>query len=247
MSYVERCRSGEQRGAVLGRSITQLAACACALTRSMGQQRGSHMPIDEKLGLSTMVWGLYLLWIFWIWRASLTVTKGERKVEHEQEHPALQSSHDSARVVSLVRSDSPYFLNEELAAGLREIERRHTSFSISGFLAWASAMFEVVVVAYSEGDRERLRSALSNDVYETFKDVIERRECRGEAITVSFVRAARCEILSTNLHDKGYEITVRFCAETFTSKKNLEGATIEGDQKSRDSRTSGHSVDFRPI
>ena len=52
-----------------------------------------------------------------------------------------------------------------LAAGLDSIAREDKTFDVKHFIAGARAAYEMIVLAYAEGDRRNLKNLLSRDVY----------------------------------------------------------------------------------
>ena len=70
-----------------------------------------------------------------------------------------------------------------LASGLDAILRDDKSFDAKHFIAGARAAYEMIVLAYAEGDRRALKNLLSRDVYEGFRECDPRardqgRDCR---------------------------------------------------------------------
>src|SRR5262245_63700238 len=63
-----------------------------------------------------------------------------------------------------------------LAQGLDAIVAQDSSFDPRHFLSGARSAYEMIVLAFANGDRRALRDLLSGEVYESFDTVIRDRE-----------------------------------------------------------------------
>ena len=63
-----------------------------------------------------------------------------------------------------------------VAVGLDAIAREEPSFDAKHFVAGARAAYEMIVLAYAEGDRRALKNLLSREVYDGFEAAIRERE-----------------------------------------------------------------------
>src|SRR5262249_34828133 len=63
-----------------------------------------------------------------------------------------------------------------LAQGLDAIALADTSFDPKHFLSGARSAYEMIVLAFANGDRRALRDLLSSEVYDSFEAVIRDRE-----------------------------------------------------------------------
>jgi predicted lipid-binding transport protein (Tim44 family) len=63
-----------------------------------------------------------------------------------------------------------------LAAGLDAIAAHDSSFDPRHFLSGARGAYEMIVLAFANGDRRALKDLLSSEVYESFESVIKDRE-----------------------------------------------------------------------
>ena len=76
-----------------------------------------------------------------------------------------------------------------IGAGRRldAIAREDKSFDAKHFIAGARAAYEMIVLAFAEGDRRSLKNLLSREVYEGFEAAISERENKGETVETRFV------------------------------------------------------------
>jgi predicted lipid-binding transport protein (Tim44 family) len=123
-------------------------------------------------------------------------------------------------------ADSPP--NETLGC-LNDIRRADPSFEANRFVANAASVYEMVIAAFLEGDRQLLKPLLATDVYDTFSREISGREARGERTEFTFIRLKRGEIVSSTIFNGQMEITVRFDSEIVMATRDLTGAVISGD------------------
>lgn len=116
-------------------------------------------------------------------------------------------------------------------ASVKAIRKIEPDFSTAEFLNGARAAYEMVLMAYDEGDRETLRSLLAPDVFAAFKEGIEAREEAGLRVESRFigVRDARAEEIAFDPDTKIADITIRFVGEMITSVRDAENRVVEGD------------------
>ena len=116
-----------------------------------------------------------------------------------------------------------------VAAGLDAIAREDKEFDVNHFIAGARAAYEMIVSAYSQGDRRALKNLLSRDVYEGFEAAIGERETKGETAETRFVSIDKSDITAADLRGRTAHITVRFVSQLVTVTRDKEGAVIEGN------------------
>ena len=104
-------------------------------------------------------------------------------------------------------------------------------FSVSEFLQGARGAYEMILMAFENGDVDDLRPFLADDVMETFESVIRHREEQGLTIEASFIGIRELALDSASFdRESGVgEITVRFVGELTSVVRNADGQVIEGD------------------
>ena len=115
-----------------------------------------------------------------------------------------------------------------LAAGLDAVSADDNSFDPSHFLTGARAAYEMIVIAYAEGDRRTLKNLLSREVFDGFDSVIRDREGRGETAETKFVSIDATEITGAEMRGKTAQITVRFVSQLISATRDRDGTVIEG-------------------
>jgi predicted lipid-binding transport protein (Tim44 family) len=127
-----------------------------------------------------------------------------------------------ARLEGVVAKDSP------AQAGLIGIIRDDPAFYPQEFLGGAKAAYEMIVLAFANGDYKTLKDLLSKDVYEGFEAAIRDRESRSEKVETQFVSIDKAEISDAVLRARAAQITVRFLSKLITATRDSAGAVIEG-------------------
>lgn len=112
--------------------------------------------------------------------------------------------------------------------GIDAVKRADRSFDAETFLDGAKEAFEIVVRAFSEGDRSMLRSLVAPSLRRVFEEEIARRESEGTAIE-TVVRAFHdSKITTAEVMDGWAVITVRFVSDQAMIVRDAEGEVVEG-------------------
>lgn len=127
-----------------------------------------------------------------------------------------------ARLEGIITKDSPAH------AGLVAIMGDDTSFDPREFLGGAKSAYEMIVLAFANGDRKTLKDLLSKDVYEGFETAIRDRESRNEKVETQFVSIDKAEISDAVLRARAAQVTVRFLCKLITATRDSAGVVIEG-------------------
>ncbi|MEM6546691.1 MAG: Tim44/TimA family putative adaptor protein [Pseudomonadota bacterium] len=116
-------------------------------------------------------------------------------------------------------------------AAVGRIRMAEPDFSLDRFTQGARAAYEMIVMAYEEGDRDSLRGLLSPDVFQAFEGVIAQREADNLRVEARFIglRDIRIEGAEFDESDQEAHLTVRFVAEMITAVRDAENRVVEGD------------------
>jgi predicted lipid-binding transport protein (Tim44 family) len=117
----------------------------------------------------------------------------------------------------------------DLNKGLRSIKEADPSFEPKSFVDGAKMAYEMIVMAYADGDRKTLKNLLSRDVYDGFVAAIADREKRNEKIQSSFVGIDKADIVSAEMKNGEAHITLRIVSELISATRDNAGAVIDGD------------------
>lgn len=130
-----------------------------------------------------------------------------------------------ARLGSHAAKDSP------LGQSLTALMRSDSSFDPGHFLGGAKTAYEMIVMAFAEGDEATLKQLLGSDVYEGFKRAIREREARGEKVESSLVGIDKADIIEAEVKNRTAYVTVKFVSELISVTRDAEGEVVEGDPK----------------
>ena len=89
-----------------------------------------------------------------------------------------------------------------LAQGFDAIAAEDSSFDPRHFLSGARSAYEMIVLAFANGDRRALKDLLSSEVYDSFETAIKEREKQEQKTETRFVSIDKAEILAAETRDK---------------------------------------------
>ncbi|MEZ5809841.1 MAG: Tim44/TimA family putative adaptor protein [Rhizobiaceae bacterium] len=116
-----------------------------------------------------------------------------------------------------------------LNKGMRAIKDADASFGPKNFLEGAKMAYEMIVMAYADGDRKTLKNLLSRDVYDGFVEAITAREKRDEKVQSSFVGISKADIVGAEMKDSEAHVTIRIVSELISATLDKAGEVIDGD------------------
>lgn len=112
---------------------------------------------------------------------------------------------------------------------LRAIKDVAPAFSPREFLSGAGMAYEMIVMAFADGDRKTLQNLLSKEVYEGFAAALTEREKAGETVQTNFVGIEKMDIVGAELRDNMAHVTVSVISQLISATKDEEGKIIDGD------------------
>ena len=113
--------------------------------------------------------------------------------------------------------------------GLRAIKDADASFAPKSFLEGAKTAYEMIVMAFANGDRKSLKNLLSREVYDGFVEAIAGREARDEKVQSSFVGISKADIVGAEMKDGEAHVTIRLVSELISATLDKSGEVIDGD------------------
>ena len=116
-----------------------------------------------------------------------------------------------------------------VAVGLDAIAREEPGFDAQHFVAGARAAYEMIVMAYAEGDRRALKNLLSKEVYDGFEAAIREREGRGETVETRFVAIDKSDITGAEVRGHTAQVTLRFVSQLISVTRDKAGNVIDGN------------------
>ena len=137
-------------------------------------------------------------------------------------NPAAPAPEPEARLAGLVPAESPAF------AGLVQVMQSDPSFDPREFIGGARSAYEMIVMAFAQGDRRTLKELLSTEVFEGFEGAITERERRGEKVETQFVSIDKAEFSDALLRVKSAHVTVKFLSKLITVTRDSAGVVVDG-------------------
>ena len=115
-----------------------------------------------------------------------------------------------------------------LAQGLDAIVANDSSFDPRHFLSGARSAYEMIVLAFANGDRRALKDLLSGEVYESFDAVIKDREKHEQKTETRFVSIDKAELVGAEARDRAAQLTVRFVSQMISVTRDKTGTIVDG-------------------
>ncbi|MDE2330327.1 MAG: Tim44 domain-containing protein [Bradyrhizobium sp.] len=116
-----------------------------------------------------------------------------------------------------------------LAQGLDAIAAQDSSFDPRHFVSGARGAYEMIVLAFANGDRRALKDLLSSEVYESFDAAIKDREKREQKTETRFVSIDRAELVNAEARDRSAQLTVRFVSQMISVTRDKDGTIVDGN------------------
>lgn len=127
------------------------------------------------------------------------------------------------------------FIDADSSAGqaLAAMKKADQNFGVHDFTHGARQAYEMIVMAYENGDLDTLRDLLAPEVYEPFAAAIEARQAKGYVVQAEFIGVREVTLLDAHFDPSTSEgdITMRFLGELTSVVRDPQGAIVEGDPK----------------
>ncbi|HWU63430.1 MAG TPA: Tim44/TimA family putative adaptor protein [Ensifer sp.] len=116
----------------------------------------------------------------------------------------------------------------DLNIGIRSVIDADPNFNPAEFMKGARAAYEMIVMAFAEGDRNSLKNLLSREVYDGFDAAIKDREAKGERMKSTFVGISKADMLTAAVRGTEAFVTVRIVSQLISATYDKQGALIDG-------------------
>ncbi|MGZ5913646.1 MAG: Tim44/TimA family putative adaptor protein, partial [Reyranella sp.] len=116
-----------------------------------------------------------------------------------------------------------------LAQGLDAIAAQDSSFDPRHVLSGARGAYEMIVLAFANGDRRALRDLLSSEVFESFDAVIKDRERHEQKTETRFVSIDKAQLVGAETRDRIAQLTVRFVSQMISVTRDKAGTIVDGN------------------
>jgi len=116
-----------------------------------------------------------------------------------------------------------------LAQGLDAIVAQDSSFDPKHFISGAKSAYEMIVLAFANGDRRSLKDLLSSEVFDSFDAVIKDREKNEQKTETRFVSIDKAELVGAEVRDRAAQLTVRFVSQMISVTRDKMGDIVDGN------------------
>ncbi|HEX9856896.1 MAG TPA: Tim44/TimA family putative adaptor protein, partial [Paracoccaceae bacterium] len=115
------------------------------------------------------------------------------------------------------------------AKALAAMKTAEPGFSVGPFLQGARSAYEMILMAFENGEIAKIRPFLSDEVYQTFAAAVKAREEEGLTVEANFVglREMTLHEATFNRDTREAEIAMRFTGELTSVVRNKAGEVIE--------------------
>ncbi len=115
----------------------------------------------------------------------------------------------------------------EVFKKMKEFDR---DFSVNKFVSGAKMAYEIILMAFENGDVEKLKNLLEKKVLSSFKSVIDKRRKDGFIVDAKFIGMRDIRIVDATFSQKTKiaDVTLSFKSEITTVVKDSKGTVVEG-------------------
>jgi len=115
------------------------------------------------------------------------------------------------------------------AEALAQMKGAEPGFAVGDFLQGARGAYEMILMAYENGDLSEVKDFLDGDVYEAFAAGIEARNEAGYTIDATFIglREIALEEATFDTETSEGELTIRFVGELSSTVRDRGGDIVE--------------------
>ncbi|HSF93044.1 MAG TPA: Tim44/TimA family putative adaptor protein [Paracoccaceae bacterium] len=132
-----------------------------------------------------------------------------------------------------IDQDIADFVDVDGASGkaLAEMKKADPSFSVHEFINGARQAYEMILMAFENGDVDFLRDFLAPDVLDTFATAIAAREDLGLTVQAEFigVRELKLREARYNAEEAEAEIVISYVGELTSVVRDSDGKIVEGN------------------
>lgn len=175
------------------------------------------------------------IFLFWRLRAVLGSRDGfEKNIKNVKAPKKVIKSPNIIEEPSKAGPDDDIFdyveENSRSADVFKKMKEFDSDFSVNKFVSGAKMAYEIIIMAFENGDTEKLGTLLEQKVLKSFKSVIEKRKKDGLVIEAKFIGMRDIRIIDASFSEKTKiaDITLSFKSEISTVVKDAEGSVVEG-------------------
>ena len=120
--------------------------------------------------------------------------------------------------------------DSDAAKALADMKRAEPSFMVGDFLGGARGAYEMILMAFENGELETVKDFLDDDVYAAFAEVVEARAKEGLTIDAKFVGLREMSVVDASFDQSTGEgeVSMKFVAQLNSIVRDRGGDIIEG-------------------
>jgi predicted lipid-binding transport protein (Tim44 family) len=115
-----------------------------------------------------------------------------------------------------------------VGAGIARIRAADPDFDADHFIQGARAAFEMIVTAFAQGDKHRLRPLLSDEVFTQFTAAIDERQAAGETLETRIVKLDTADIVQATVVGSTAQVTVKLVSLQNNVLRAHDGSIVDG-------------------
>lgn len=121
--------------------------------------------------------------------------------------------------------------DDDIAMALAAMRRAEPAFLPSEFLSGARQAFEMILMAFENGDLDSVRRFLAPDVHAGFAEAIAQRQGQGYTVDARFIGVREARVVGARFDPatRDAEVAIRFTGELVSVVRDASGAVVEGD------------------
>lgn len=122
-------------------------------------------------------------------------------------------------------------LDSDAGHALTQMKRVEPDFGVTDFISGSKQAYEMILMAYENGDLKTLEQFLAPDVYRGFEQAVEQRAEAGLTVDARFVGVREVKLKDARFDDMDNvgDVVVRFVGELTSVVRNADGEIVEGD------------------
>ena len=161
------------------------------------------------------------------------VTLPSSRTQTDQDYQQAGQQQEAKKIVNMSDQIRKYAKKgSDLETGLTAIAKVDKNFEPETFLNGAKTAYEMIVMAFAEGNRKLLKQLLAKEVFEGFVGAIDSREKKSLIVDSSFIGIEGADFVSAELRGgRTARVTMKFVSSLITATHNRDGDVIEGDPK----------------
>ena len=185
--------------------------------------------------LQIFILALVAAFLFWrLWSVLGTRTGSESEIKISNINPIKKENIKEFETTNQKSNDddiADYIeLESESGKALSKMKSCEKNFSVGQFVSGAKGAYETILMAFENGEMDKLKNLLSDDVFKSFENVVKERQKKELTVEASFVgmREIRLKEATFNVEEKIAQIQMLFKCELIVAVKDKNGNVTEG-------------------